>query len=84
MPSPLLAIMERNSIWRTWSPRWDSCSWVPTVITATEAVSRDACQLEDDLVQSGALAGLRYEVVVRQGNVWEELEKIVRQEQVDL
>jgi nucleotide-binding universal stress UspA family protein len=54
------------------------------VITATEAVSRDARQLEDDLVQSGALADLRHEVVVRQGNVWEELEKVVRQEKVDL
>jgi nucleotide-binding universal stress UspA family protein len=54
------------------------------VIAATEAVSRDARQLEDDLVQSGALAGLRHEVIIRQGDVWEELQKVVRQEQVDL
>ena len=54
------------------------------VIAATEAVSRDARQLEDDLVQRGALAGLRHEVIIRQGDVWEELEKVVRQEQVDL
>lgn len=49
-----------------------------------DAVCKDARQLEDDLVQSGALAGLRHEVIVRQGNVWEELEKIVTQEHVDM
>jgi nucleotide-binding universal stress UspA family protein len=54
------------------------------VNTVTEIVWRDARQLEDQLVQSGALAGLRHEIIVRQGSVWEELEKIVRQEQVDL
>ena len=54
------------------------------VIAATDAVCRDARQLEDQLVKSGALAGLRHEIIVRQGNVWEELEKVVRQEQVDL
>ncbi len=54
------------------------------VIAATDAVCRDARQLEDHLVQSGALAGLRHEIIVRQGNVWEELEKVVRQEQVEL
>jgi len=54
------------------------------VSAATEAVWRDAHQLEDDLVQRGALAGLRHEAIVRQGDVWEELEKVVRQEQVDL
>lgn len=54
------------------------------VSAATEEAWRDARQLEDDLVQHGALAGLRHEAIVRQGDVWEELEKLVRQEQVDL
>ncbi len=54
------------------------------VNVATDAVYRDARQLEDELVQSGALAGLHHEIIVLQGNVWEELEKIVRQEQVEL
>ncbi|HUI41467.1 MAG TPA: universal stress protein [Terriglobia bacterium] len=55
------------------------------VLAATEAVSRDAHELEDELVQQGALAGLRHEVIVRHGlDLWEELEKVVRQEQVDL
>jgi len=51
---------------------------------ACQAAWRDAHQLEDELVESGVLAGLRHEVIVRQGEVWEELEKVVRQEEVDL
>ena len=54
------------------------------VAAATEAVWRDARQLEDGLVQSGALAGLRHEVIVRQGDIWEELKKTIKQEHVDL
>ena len=54
------------------------------VSAATEAVRRDARQLEGTLIQNGALAGLRHEVIVCQGDVWKELEKVVRQEQVDL
>ena len=54
------------------------------VIAVTDAAWRDARQLEEDLVQRGALAGLRHEVIIRQGDVWEQLEKLVRQEQVDL
>jgi nucleotide-binding universal stress UspA family protein len=54
------------------------------VIAATDAVWRDIRQLEANLVQSGALAGLRHGAIVLQGDVWEELEKAVRQEQVDL
>jgi len=53
------------------------------VVTATDAARTDASQWEDQLVQSGALAGLHHEIVARQGNVWEELEKVVRQEQVN-
>ena len=54
------------------------------VAAATEAGWRNVLQLEDDLAQSGTLAGLRHEVIVRQGDVWEELEKVVRQEQVNM
>jgi len=57
----------------------------PDAVNAvTEIVWRDARQLEEYLVQSGELTGLRHEIIVRQGNVWEELEKVVRQEQVEL
>ncbi len=54
------------------------------VNAATEAVWGDARQLEDGLVQSGALAGLSHEVIIRQGDVWEELERVINQQQVDL
>src|SRR5208282_3466307 len=54
------------------------------VNVATEIVWRDARQLVERLVQNGALAGLRHEVIVSQGNVWDELGKIISQEQVDL
>jgi len=54
------------------------------VAAATEAAWRDVWKLEDEVAQSGTLAGLRHEVIVRQGAVWEELDKVVRQEQVDL
>ena len=52
--------------------------------TACQAVWRDARELEDELVKKGALAGLQHEVIVRQGDVWEELDKVIEQEQVDL
>jgi len=54
------------------------------VNVATEIVWSDARQLEARLVQNGALAGLRHEVIVSQGNVWDELGKMISQEQVDL
>jgi len=52
--------------------------------TAIEAARRDARQLENELLERGALKDLRYEVIVRQGDVWEELDKLIRQEEVDL
>jgi len=54
------------------------------VIAAIDAVRRDARQSEDDLIRSGALADLPHESIVCQGNVWEEVEKIIRREQVEL
>ena len=54
------------------------------VAAATEAVCRDASQLEQDLVKTGALAGLSHEVIVCQGNVWEELENVIWHERVEL
>ncbi len=51
---------------------------------ATEAAWRDARQLETRLVETGVLAGLRHEFIVCQGAVWEALNEIIRQEEVDL
>jgi len=53
------------------------------IAAAWEAASRDAAYLEGELVRSGALAGLQHQVVVRQGEVWPELEGIIRQEEID-
>ncbi len=51
---------------------------------ATEAAKRDAHHLETRLVESGALAGLHHEFIIGQGAVWEVLNQVIRQEQVDL
>ena len=53
-------------------------------VASTEAAWRDVEQVENALAQSGALSGLRHEAIVRQGDVWEELDKVVTQEHVDL
>ncbi len=54
------------------------------IAAAEESVWRDAAQLEDDLVRSRALAGLQYQFVIRQGEVWPELEAIIREQEIDL
>jgi nucleotide-binding universal stress UspA family protein len=57
----------------------------PDVVSAaTDAAWRDGRNLENDLVQSGALAGLRHDVIVRLGDVWPQLEQVIRQEEVDM
>ena len=54
------------------------------IAAAEEAVCRDAAQLENDLVRSGALSGVQHEIVIRQGEMWPELEAIIRQEKIGL
>ena len=57
----------------------------PCAIAACEeAVSRDAAQLEASLVRTGALAGIQYKFVVRHGELWPEMRKIIREESTDL
>jgi nucleotide-binding universal stress UspA family protein len=52
---------------------------------ATEAACRDGRHLETQLLQSGALKGLQHEITVHQGgDVWRELNKVIRKEDVDL
>jgi nucleotide-binding universal stress UspA family protein len=50
----------------------------------TEAALRDATHLEEKLVESGALTGLRHEMIVCRGKIWNELEKIIDREHVDM
>jgi nucleotide-binding universal stress UspA family protein len=55
-----------------------------TAAAAVELAGRDARELAQKLVQDGSLAGVPHEVVVRQGQPWEELERVVRQYHADL
>jgi nucleotide-binding universal stress UspA family protein len=50
---------------------------------ASEASWRDARQLETELLRTGALAGLIYEFIIREGNIWEQLNFIIREKDVD-
>src|SRR6516164_4849132 len=50
---------------------------------ASEGSQRDIRQLEAELLKSGALSGLQYELILREGNVWEQLECIIREKHVD-
>jgi len=50
---------------------------------AAERTQRTAHQLRHELLESGALAGLDHEFIVREGNIWEQLELLIRQKQVE-
>jgi len=54
------------------------------IAACEEAVSRDAAELENSLIQTGALTGIQHKFIVRQGELWPELREIIRQESADL
>jgi nucleotide-binding universal stress UspA family protein len=54
------------------------------IAACEEAVSREAAELEDSLIRSGALNGIQHKFIVRQGELWPELREIIRQESTDL
>jgi nucleotide-binding universal stress UspA family protein len=54
------------------------------IAACEEAVSREAADLEDSLIQTGALTGIQHKFIVRQGELWPELREIIRQESADL
>jgi len=57
----------------------------PEAITqATTAALRDATLMERELVSSGALRDMRHKVIVRQGEVWSELQSVIRDNGIDL
>jgi len=57
----------------------------PDAIAACEeAVSREAAELKNSLIQTGALTGIPHKFVLRQGELWPELREIIRQESADL
>ena len=49
-----------------------------------DGASQDMQQLQRDLLHDGSLNGLDHEFIIRQGIVWEELQAIIFQKQVDL
>lgn len=51
---------------------------------ASGAARREVAELEKKLAGGGDLAGLSHEFIVRQGDVREELEEIIREKQVEL
>jgi len=57
----------------------------PDAIAACEeAAIREAADLEDSLIRTGALAGIQHKLIVRRGELWPELQEIIRQESADL
>jgi nucleotide-binding universal stress UspA family protein len=51
---------------------------------AAERTRRTAHELRHELLESGALADLDHEFIIREGNVWEQLELLIREKQVDM
>ncbi len=51
---------------------------------ADQAALRDMEQLELNLVASGALNGVKHDVVVRDGDVWPQIEDLIEEDEVDL
>jgi nucleotide-binding universal stress UspA family protein len=51
---------------------------------AAERTRRTAQELEQELLKSGALAGLHHEFIIREGDVWEQLKLLIREKQVDM
>jgi nucleotide-binding universal stress UspA family protein len=54
------------------------------IAACEEAVVREVAQLEASLVRTGALTGIQYKFIVRQGELWPELRGIIREEGTDL
>lgn len=50
---------------------------------AAEVTAREAQRLEQELLAKGALAGLQHEFIIREGDVWEQLEVVIKEKKVD-
>ncbi len=55
-----------------------------SVAAASGLAWKDMREFERRLVESGKLAGLRHHVIVSDGDVWTEVEKIISQEHIDV
>jgi len=57
----------------------------PDALALTEeAVRREALQLEDELVRTGSLNGLSHQIIIRQGDIWPELQRVIREQEIDV
>jgi nucleotide-binding universal stress UspA family protein len=54
------------------------------ISTSASLAQRDAAILERKLILNGTLRELHHQVIVREGDVWEQLESILRHERIDL
>ncbi|HWR16065.1 MAG TPA: universal stress protein [Terriglobales bacterium] len=54
------------------------------ISTSTSLAQRDAASIERKLILNGTLRELHHQVIVRAGDIWEELEHILRHEHIDL
>jgi nucleotide-binding universal stress UspA family protein len=54
------------------------------VVSTSELAWKRLEDLQQKLISSGAVFGLDHEVIVSEGEVWEEIERIVREKQIDL
>lgn len=53
-------------------------------LAASEAALRDVRRLEDRLSASGILTGVNHEIVIREGDIWEQIQEVVKDENIDL
>jgi nucleotide-binding universal stress UspA family protein len=51
---------------------------------ASEAAARDVRKLEQELAENGSLDGLEHQFVVRQGDVWKEIQSVIHKSRTDL
>jgi len=54
------------------------------VVSAMDTASEELQHLEQRLSRTGALAGIPHEILVCQGNVWQQLEHVITEHQIDL
>jgi nucleotide-binding universal stress UspA family protein len=54
------------------------------VVAATDLAWRDVRQVEKNLVASGVLKDVPHQTIVRDGDIWTELEGVLKQERIDM
>lgn len=63
---------------------WITIAGPDAIAQSTTLALRDLTLLERDLVVSGELRGMHHQAVVCYGDIWSELQRIIRREAVDL